>query len=158
MKRLIGGVVVAVAVVAGTTAVDDNTTRNDDGEIIGGGGLGVQAMQVGDCMIEPDGEYVESVEAVPCTEPHDLEVLAIISLAGGDTYPGEDAVGQQAYDQCVTLFDDYVGTPYLESVIDVYPLYPTQEGWEDYNDREANCMLYTMDGSKLTSSLRGSGL
>lgn len=158
MKRLIGGVVVAVAVVAGTSAIDDNTTRDDSGEIIGAGGLGVQAMQVGDCMIEPDGEYVESVEAVPCSEPHDLEVLAIISLPGGETYPGQEVVSQTAYEECVDRFDAYVGTPYLESVIDVYPLYPTEEGWEEYNDREANCMLFTMDGEQLSTSVRNSGL
>lgn len=158
MKRLIGGVAVAVAVAAGATAVDDNTTRNDAGEIIEGGGLGVQAMQVGDCLIDVDEEYVESMQAVPCSEPHDLEVLATVTLSGGDAYPGESEVAQQAYDRCVEVFDAYVGTPFLESTIDVAPLYPIEEGWEDWDDREANCLLFTMDGSQLTRSVRNSGL
>lgn len=158
MKRLIGGVVVAVAVAAGATAVDDNTTRNDQGEIIEGGGLGVQAMQVGDCLIDPGADYVESMEAVPCSEPHDLEVLAVVRLTGPDTYPGESQVAEQAYDRCIDLFDDYVGTPYWDSAIDVAPLYPVKEGWEDWNDRQANCLLFTMDGTRLTQSVRNSGL
>src|SRR5687768_3961131 len=100
MRRLIGGLVGGgVAIFAGANAVDDNTTRNDSGEIVGGGGLGVLAMNVGDCIQLPDAELVQSVEGVPCVEPHDAQVYAEFDLPDGP-FPGDAAIDEQGARGC----------------------------------------------------------
>ncbi|MDA3040977.1 MAG: hypothetical protein O3C27_15900 [Actinomycetota bacterium] len=80
-----------IAVFGGANAFDANTTRDESGEIVEAGGLGVFAMEVGDCFQVPIEDLVQSVEAVPCTEPHDAQVYAKFDMPDGP-YPGEPAI------------------------------------------------------------------
>ena len=159
MKRLIaGGVVAAVAIFAGAGAFEDQTTRNEQGVIVEGGGLGAFVMQVGDCINVPEEDLVQSVEAVPCSDSHDGEVYALFDMAASSpSYPGDDAVDSAAVNGCLVRFGDYVGVTYEYSVLDVYALQPTQDSWNEFDDREIVCVLTSMDGSSLTGSMRGSG-
>ncbi len=58
---------------------------------------------------------VESVAAVPCAEPHDLEAYALFAL-DFDGWPGEDAIGEAAGMGCFDRFADFVGLTYEESI------------------------------------------
>lgn len=159
MKRLIAGAVVAgVAVFAGVGALGDDTTRNDQGEITEGGGLGAFVIQEGDCMNLPSDNLVQSVEGLPCGQSHDAEVYSLFDMAtGSSAYPGDDAVSTTAEDGCLDRFHAFVGVAYEYSVLDVYYLHPTEESWDEMDDREIVCMITAYDGSKLTGSMRGSG-
>jgi hypothetical protein len=155
MKRLVAGAVIAVAALGGAGAFDDNTFRDDTGAIIEGGGLGAYAIQVGDCVNEPDNlTLVESLEAVPCSQAHDAEAYADFQLTGS-SWPGEDAVSEDAWTGCYERYESFVGIPWDDSELDFWVLQPTEESWAD-DDRAVTCALATMDGSPLRGSMRGS--
>lgn len=144
------------------TTIDD-ANRDGSGEIVGGGDLDVMTLQVGDCFNDSDDmeDVVFDVAAVPCSEPHDNEVFAVRNLSTGlssGEFPGDDALQTASYEYCSgTVFDDYVGTPYLDSALDVFTFTPTAESWEQ-GDRDFVCALYRLDLGKLTGTARGSGL
>lgn len=158
MKRLIAGVVVAagVAVFAGVGAFGDETTRNGDGQITEGGGLGAFVIQNGDCINLPEESLIQSVEGVPCAAPHDAEAYLLFDLADGP-FPGIDWVSEAAANRCVSAFHAFVGVAFERSELDVFYLHPTEESWNELDDREVVCMVTTMDGSQVTGSLGGSG-
>ena len=116
----------------------------------------VFSLKVGDCFNGGSGETVVDVEVVPCTEAHDFEVFATPSYtAGGDAFPGNEAMTAFADRECVTAFQTYVGSDYAASELGVRYLTPTSESWAA-GDRVVDCLLY-LEGQKLTSSMRGSG-
>lgn len=136
--------------------------RDGSGEIVGSGDLDVMSLQVGDCFDDPEDleDVVYDVAAVPCAEAHDNEVFAVQSLADAfpRSFPGEDVLWDYSYEVCSgSLFDSYVGTPYLDSSLDVFTLTPTEESWEE-GDREFVCAVFRLDGRKLTGTARDSGL
>lgn len=136
--------------------------RGESGEIVSAGDLEVMSLQVGDCFNDPEDleDVVYDVAAVPCNEPHDNEVFAVAPLADAfpRAFPGQDALWEYSYDVCSgSLFDSFVGTPYLESSLDVFSFTPTQESWDE-GDREFVCAVFRLDGEQLTGSARGSGL
>lgn len=141
------------------TSLDD-ADRDGNGEIVTGGDLDVMTIQVGDCFDNPDVTgVVYNLDAIPCSQPHDNEVFASVPLTGlWVGYPGQSVVEGYAYDQCTSsLFDDFVGTPYFDSALDVFILTPTEESW-DQGDREVVCALYRLDFAKLTGTARNSRL
>ena len=150
MRRLIGGLVgTGVAVFAGANAMDDNTTRDESGEIVGGGGLGVLAINVGDCIQLPGVDtLVESVEGVPCAEPHDAQVYAAFDLPSG-AVPGQTAVDDQGSRGCYDRWQAAVGTVYeQDTVLDFSYFTPQRDGW-NAGDHEILCMIVRMDGSRM---------
>lgn len=144
------------------TSLDD-ASRDENGEIVGGGDLDVMTLQVGDCFNDPDDleDVVYDVAAVPCSEPHDNEVFAVETVAptlssGG--FPGQEALQAHSYEMCSgQVFDEYVGTAYLDSSLEVFSLTPTSESWDE-GDRGIVCALYRLDLGKLTGTARGSEL
>lgn len=115
----------------------------------------VLELGVGDCLRSADLRAEPSVDvAIDCSEPHDAQIFAATELPDGD-YPGVEAVRAAADDFCLPLFEDFVGTPYLESVLDVYPLLPSEDGWIAAGDREILCVLVAPED--VTGSLQGAG-
>ena len=150
MRRLIGGLVGGgVAVFAGANAMDDNTTRDDAGEIVESGGLGVLAINVGDCIQLPAaGGLVESVEGMPCDEPHDAQVYAEFELPDG-AFPGQAALDEQSGRACYDRWQAAVGTVYEDDTVYDFTLFnPSEQGW-DAGDREVQCMLVRLDGVRM---------
>lgn len=140
MKRVVGAAAVAgVAMFGGAGAFDDNTTRDASGEITEAGGLGVYAIQIGDCVMLPDAEQLTSMEAVPCSGPHDAQAFAKPDSEFGGVYE-ENAVFESGGLTCEKSFESFVGTDYYESRLEIYLLYPLAEGW-DAGDRELVCMV-----------------
>lgn len=97
---------------------------------------------------------------VPCAEPHDAEVYALIEHPAdlGAGYPGEDALIQYAGPECLSGFGDFVGAPYETSSLDFMFVFPTEEAWGLLDDRTVVCSVLTIDGSPLTGTAAGSGL
>ena len=156
MKRIVGAAVLAgAAVFGGAGAFDDDTVRDDSGAIVEGGGLGAFALQVGDCFNWPAEDLIISLEAVPCSQPHDAEAYLEFDQTG-DEYPGAEAVALATEMGCFAAFERYVGIPWEASELDIAALEPTQESWEDGGDREVTCAIVSYDGSKLVGSTQGS--
>ena len=124
------------------------------------GSSNVFELEVGTCFddegtTDASGQ-VASVPTVDCADPHDNEIYALFDL-GGDTFPGDDATVELAYQGCYDRFEEFVGQAYETSVLEFGPFYPTGDGWNDLDDREVICFLYDIDLKKLTGSMAGSG-
>ena len=100
-----------------------------------------------------------AIATVPCEQPHDVEVAAVLEHPAGPTldFPGQEAVDAYATDQCIVRFEDYVGTPYERSALDVAFVAPDEDGWND-GDRRIACVVYHVDFSDLTGSVEGTGI
>jgi hypothetical protein len=133
--------------------------RDSSGAIVGAGDVDAFEIRLGDCFNdESSGSMnveITNVNGVPCSEPHDNEVFALVNLRE-DKFPGEEAIERMAFEVCLEKFETFVGRDYESSSLDIFPIYPTREGWNELNDREVVCALYDLNLKKLAGSMRGS--
>ena len=151
----------ACGVFGGGDSQGDETTRDDAGQVIEAGEVGVNALKLGDCFndnpVDSDSEVVDvlTVQAVPCSEPHDNEVYYLGALP--DTpYPGAEVVDELVFDQCLTVFEAFAGVAYEDSQLDIGLIFPSEANWAD-EDRGYICLVYDVDLGKLEGSTRGRG-
>lgn len=156
IRQLAGAAVIGgVAIFGGVTAMGDETVRDDSGAIVESGGVGVFAIKYGDCLVAPlDGE-VQSVEGVPCTEPHDSQAYDAFDLTGFTSFPG-DALEEPAFQGCIDRYEAFVGVPYEDSTLYATFLSPTASGWAE-GDREIQCLVVPETGM-ISFDARGSGV
>ncbi len=161
--RVVGGGLAGLGLVgagyAGLAGQDD-TTRDESGAVVEGGELGAFRIRLGDCFGETSGDSVESVDAVPCDQPHRYEVFAAFNLAYPDsaTYPGRAAVQDEADNDCLSRFAGFVGTSYEESIYGIGAITPSDGSWDEVDDREVFCVISNYDGSFKTGSAEGTGV
>lgn len=122
----------------------DDTTRSDGGAIMAEGELGAFRIRIGDCTGDVFDGPVESVQGVPCDGPHMLETYHAFNLADG-SYPGDEAVSDLADDGCHAAFEPFVGLSYEESIYGISSLTPTDESWNQLDDREVLCFVGNYD-------------
>ncbi|MGH8959119.1 MAG: septum formation family protein [Acidimicrobiia bacterium] len=115
----------------------------------------VFSLPVGTCFDDQAGGEISSVPEVDCSQPHDNEVFALIEYTETDTYPGADGMSGISEGLCMAQFEGYVGLDYQSSALEVFPIFPTEESWNEDDDREIICALYNADLSKLTGSMEG---
>ncbi len=118
-------------------------------------------LAVGDCFDDGDMsvEGIEEVGEVPmveCSEPHDNEVYAVVTVEG-ERFPGEVAIQTEADEVCLDAFSGFVGLDDQTSVLDFGWLVPTAETWE-VGDRVVACFIYRVDLEKVTGTLHGTGI
>jgi len=114
----------------------------------------VTDLRAGQCLDRPEtATAIEEVEVVPCDDPHDLEVFALVELPDGP-YPGDSGRSQVAQEACADRFAAYVGVEPSASARSTGFLVPTEQGWDE-GDREVVCLLYDPD-ERLTGSMRAS--
>lgn len=142
---------------SGPDRAESSQGLGESGQIVDGGEVGAFRIRIGDCFQDPDlsSEEFESVDAVPCSGPHDNEAYAAFNLPGDD-YPGEESVVEQASIGCYERFEGFVGTAYADSSLDFFPMYPTEGSWEELDDREILCAVYNSDFSPATGSAKNS--
>lgn len=69
-------------------------------------------MRVGDCLDDPGAQTeVTEIRAIPCAEPHDLEVYYEFEHADADSPPSPDAAFALIEQECFPAFETFVGTP-----------------------------------------------
>lgn len=116
---------------------------------------GVFDITVGDCLSDDVGEgEVSEVPTVPCDGPHDAEVYLSVIMDDADTFPGDAAVETASQDCIGQGFTDFVGLEYNSSVLTASTLTPTQESWENNDDREILCLIKDPAGP-VTGTLSG---
>lgn len=115
-------------------------------------------LEVGQCVtLDVDATEVARLPVVECSEVHQGEVYAVADIEGGDEYPGESTVIARAEELCAgDRFTEFVGVAYLESIYEIYTIYPIDDTWED-GDREVVCLVVDAAGDDLTGSLEGVG-
>lgn len=135
--------------------------RDATGTIVSEGNIDAFSMQLGDCFDDADDaaevDEVFGVAGVPCDQPHDNEVYAIFDTVLTE-FPGSEVMGETATDACIERFEAFVGLDYPSSQLDVFPMYPTVESWNQRDDREIVCALYDLSLEKLTGTMRNSGI
>ncbi len=120
----------------------------------------VEDLTVGECINEPDEEIITNIKTVDCAELHDYEVFQSVSVpyTNEAPYPGDEELFWESLDICVGYFAGFVGMEYADSVYDINAIYPTQESWEDQDDRETTCLIaqYSSAGEilQVTGTLR----
>ncbi|MBB0231779.1 DUF4190 domain-containing protein, partial [Streptomyces calidiresistens] len=125
----------------------------------GTSGTSMTDLSVGTCFLSPSSEdisaegEVDAVETVPCAEPHDAEVVALLD-AGREVegYPSEEWWDTTAYERCAREARRYAIDPWGGSAILEY-YHPSRSGWAA-GDRTVTCVLSTPGGGA-TGSLRG---
>lgn len=152
--KLLMTILAGAFLVVGCSA-DDTTTRNETDEIVEAGEIDVFAVQLGDC-ISWDSTEVTRFAGVPCDEPHDGEIYELFDITGFDEYPGEEVVGELADEGCFVAFEPFIGIAFAESDFFFTRFAPSQETWEQVNDREVICIVNPGEGEpQLTMSLEG---
>jgi len=111
-------------------------------------------LEVGDCFNEQADEIVTDVPTVPCTDAHDYEVYANITIDRA-TYPGDDEVAKLADEGCLAPFTTYIGTAFENSSLDYSYYTPTLDGWNNHDDRGVTCIVFDPNG-KTTGTLLAS--
>ena len=158
-KKSVLFLLLAAALALGGAACADEPNRDETGEIEETEDVAPNSLKAGDCFNDPEAgspTQVTSLEAVPCDEPHDNEVFHVFQLDDGD-FPGADELKQLGLEGCEPELEGYVGAPAADAGLTIVPVTPTEQSWNDKDDRTVLCALYKADGSELTGSLEGSG-
>jgi len=134
----------------------DDTVRNDDGAVVEGGEVGAFRIRLGDCLQDISGTTFESVEAVPCADPHASEVYHAFLLTGAE-WPGRDAVGSQADDGCFDAVETSLDLSIGLEEYGITSITPTEQSWDELDDREILCLVGRADGGITVGSVRYSG-
>jgi hypothetical protein len=88
----------AVAVVLNSSP----EARDTSGKIVRKGDVDVTSLKVGDCLEKlTAANQVGKVTGLPCTSNHEGEVFHTFTAAGGDKFPGDKPVTDEAGTQCV---------------------------------------------------------
>lgn len=138
-----------VAIAPACSLLDDEPARDDEGQITEEGDLSAFSIQEGDCLDDPSDltGVVQDVAAVPCDQPHGAEVYELFDLPDGD-YPPADEITTAATDGCSAAFEEAYGDEPGAESIEISYLTPTQESWDQADDREVVCIAISdFDGS-----------
>ena len=130
--------------------------RNDAGEITEAGPIAPSEIRRGDCVNIPDpaqpGEFDPlDLKAVPCSEAHNAQALAVVPLRG-DQFPGQRAIDRRTAQSCVnayTALSDVSGNPDY----DLYRIGPTKALWADEDARRVLCFVTKTDYGDMTGDL-----
>lgn len=107
-------------------------------------------LRAGDCFNQPEGdqESLGEVAVVDCAAPHSFEVFHTVTVTG-DTFPGDSALETQADSECGPRFDSWVAD---SSKFGYRYAPPSQQTWEQADDRVILCVAAPMDGGQTTGS------
>lgn len=117
----------------------------------------VPSAEVGECITNSvsGAGTVEEFDVVDCDETHTAELFFKFELPDGD-FPGVEEIRAATVEECTgSNFEDYVGVAYQESEIEVYPVTPTEQTWDEADDREVLCFGGNLDGTELNESIEG---
>jgi len=135
-----------------------------------GSGLGpllsktaLQDLTVGQCFNggrAPAGSgssMLFGVDVVSCTEPHTSELAATFAYPGSGpsmAFPGLEAVGTYAEEECISHFADYVGLSFSTSELGMTYVYPLEANWS-LGDYSFQCVIHPPDGQdEISESIR----
>lgn len=158
------GAATVLALSSGCGAISDLTGSGDDakrdepgGQITESSEADVFSLKLGDCMNRADlTGLIDTVDAMPCTDPHDAEIYAEFEFPKGD-FPGDAVFTEKADTFCYDEFATYMGISYDDSTLDMTYLTPTSSSWSGTDDRLLQCVVYT-SGEPATASFKDSGL
>lgn len=148
---LFGLVLIAAGFASGWSSADDDYGAPAPVSTYSAPATNIDELVVGECFDEGD----EEDEAIrqPCSQPHDAEVIARLTLPAG-SYPGDKGVQKAGESGCEAEFDTYVGIPWDDSELESDFWWPDRELWNS-GDRVIVCAAYGPDYDQLTGSVKG---
>jgi uncharacterized RDD family membrane protein YckC len=129
----------------------DVEPRSDDVVVTSRRTISVYELHTGDCFDTGRMAEMQTVDLLPCDEPHDAQVYAIEELptdAVDRTAVTDVALARAAEEVCMSAAAAATG---LRNELDVYYLHPTAESWR-LGDHEVVCTATAPQG-KLTAPL-----
>nr|MDQ3294496.1 septum formation family protein [Actinomycetota bacterium] len=107
-------------------------------------------QEAGECVesISDLGTEISELPEADCAQPHDGEVIGTFTH-DGDDFPGQEGIGQEAFEGCAGVFADYVGVELIASTLDLFPISPTQQSWDEIDDRESICVAVGQNSEQL---------
>lgn len=112
-------------------------------------------LALGTCLDDantPLSADLTEVPTVSCSEPHDSELFAIVSVEDG-SYPGVDDLVTAGQTKCQVVFSDFVGIDFRSSSLDFHFYYPTPSSWAQ-GDRSIFCLVVD-PGLQVVGTLQG---
>ncbi|WP_141847309.1 DUF4190 domain-containing protein [Humibacillus xanthopallidus] len=140
----------ALIVIAIATGVTAEPERSSSGQVSGQSQVFIDKLKAGDCFSGGKKDQIDLVTAIPCTSPHESQVVAIIQLPDGP-YPGEDAVTSEAEQGCTDKADPLI-TDRAYDELDPSYVYPDADTWR--GDRSVLCLVEAPSGTTTGSALK----
>jgi Domain of unknown function (DUF4190)/Septum formation len=130
---------------------NDEPVRDASGAVTQQAETFVDDLKAGDCFSYPGGpqDQVDLVTVIPCTSPHESQVVVIFELPEGP-YPGEDKVIDAAEKGCTDKADPLLTDQAYE---DLEPglIYPDSYAWR--GDRTIICTVEAPSGTTTGTAL-----
>ncbi|MFA1547314.1 DUF4190 domain-containing protein [Actinomadura chokoriensis] len=144
---LVAGVVAAAAAAGSLLTVE----RDESGHVARSDKVLPGLLRVGDCFTGFSGNVRTSlVTALPCTQPHEGEVVAKLRLPDG-AYPGDGEVFEQASKACSRRLTRLQKSRYDEH-LQPYVVEPSRTTWRS-GDREVLCLMHYEGAGKISTPL-----
>lgn len=114
-------------------------------------------LEAGDCIEDQSDLSSTEISAIDCSEEHAFEVTGTFDLDDADEYPGVAEVEAESNERCAgDIFEDYVGEPFDPTGdLQATALYPSEQTWDEADDRTVICFAFPADGSTSTGSVEG---
>jgi len=148
------------AIVDSLTGPSEAQRDEPNGEVTAASDADVFSLKLGDCANQPPTEdgasEITSMPVVPCSDPHTDELYAEKELEPGE-FPGDEAITTLTEEFCLAEFEGFVGLGYDESTLDIWPMFPSEQGWTVDDDRVIQCFI-TAGPEPTTGSLAGAGI
>jgi len=130
----------------------DADRDEDTGQVTESSNIDIFALKVGDCKMASAAGLLSDADVVPCEQPHDEEVYYELKMDDGEF--SSDAVDAASQECIGDAFTNFIGVAYDASTLEVYPITPTQDTWDELNDRVIQCVVSDPAG-QTTGSLAG---
>lgn len=147
---VLGTLAWAFVVVAVVTGTDDEPVRSASGQVSAQSKVFVDKLKAGDCFSGGRTAQIDLVTSIPCSSPHESQVIAIFDLPDGP-YPGEAKVTAAAEKGCTDRMDPLL-TDRAYSDLDPSYIYPDADTWR--GDRSVLCLVEAPSGTTTGSALR----
>jgi nitrite reductase/ring-hydroxylating ferredoxin subunit len=141
------GICAYVAIFEPTASVDSK------GNVTSRGSLGVFQLTTGQCFNEPNDSSaaVSSIEAIPCAQPHDAQVVGTYNLT--DAFYNPAAIDNEADSGCQKMAaGPSVDQSRLGDSAEIVEFSPSSDSWAT-GDRRVTCGVDNGTGNKLTGSI-----
>lgn len=144
----LGWAAVVVAAVLGGAM--DQPQPSASAPVTGGSQVFVDKLAAGDCFSGGRTDSIDVVTRIPCTSPHESQVVTAIELPGGP-YPGEAKVTDEAESGCSDKADSLL-TDRAAADLDPSYIYPDADTWR--GDRTVLCLVEAPSGTTTGSALK----
>ncbi|MDE0067149.1 MAG: septum formation family protein [Acidimicrobiaceae bacterium] len=123
------------------------------------------SLSVGDCFNRSEdlaaGQSQVITSLISCDEPHDHQIYHLLTYPAPhpSIYPGDDVMDEFAVQSCYRRFEQWVGSDYETSELEIGVITPPQSNFEDdvARYRSIHCWVERFDGESLIGDARQSG-